>query len=63
MQIWSEQGMVWGQQAKPRRGWRERVWWPGGRSAEELLQGRWARLARKLERECDTLRRRMERAA
>lgn len=54
MQVWSEQ------EAGKSRTWRALAWWPRERSAEELLQGRWARLARKLERECETLRRRME---
>lgn len=62
MQVWSEQGVAWGvQESKPQGGWRNLGWWPRGRSAEDLLQGRWARLARKLDRECDALRRRMER--
>lgn len=62
MQVWSEQGLAWGgQESQSRRGWRGLGWWPRGRSTEEVLQGRWARLARKLDRECDTLRRRMER--
>ncbi len=62
MQIWSEQGVAWEQQAGTSRGWLGLSWWSRGRSAEELLQGRWAKLARKLDRDCELLRRRMERA-
>lgn len=62
MRIWSEQGISWGEQpAGNSRGWLG-GWWRRQRSAEELLQGRWAKLARKLDRECEILRRRMERA-
>lgn len=57
MQVWSEQGA--GQPEQPKT-WRAFGWWPRERSAEEQLQGRWAKLARKLDRECETLRRRME---
>lgn len=63
MQVWSEQGAGWDlPRGKTQRGWLGLSWWPRRRSAEDLLQGRWARLARKLDRECDILRRRMERA-
>lgn len=63
MQIWSEQGLAWGKQEPARmRGWWGLVRWPGERSAEEQLLGRWAKLARQLDRECEQLRRRMERS-
>lgn len=57
MQVWSEQGA--GQPEQPKI-WRAFGWWPRERSAEEQLRGRWAKLAHKLDRECEALRRRME---
>ncbi len=62
MQVWSEQGATWGSQqvGKP-KGWLGLGRWLRAPSAEEQLQGRWVKLARKLDRECETLRRRMER--
>jgi hypothetical protein len=62
MQIWSEQGAAWGPQAAgKRKGWRRFGWWSRERGLEAQLQGRWARLVRQLDRECEQLRRRMER--